>query len=60
LERDWLVGKLLASRGVRAVEYPPDAPGDRLIVIYDAAELNGAGLVDLLNRFGLRGRPLVL
>ena len=60
LERDWLVGELLESRGVRAVKYPAGAAGDRLTVVYDAAELNDADLVDLLRRFGLRNHPVVL
>jgi hypothetical protein len=45
---------------VRAVEYPAGAAGDRLTVVYDAAELNGADLLDLLHRFGIRGRRVLL
>jgi hypothetical protein len=58
LERDWLVGRLLASRGIRDVDYPIAAGGCRLTVEYDAAELNSAGLMHLLDCFGLRGRSV--
>ena len=60
LERDWLVGQLLASRGVCEVDYPAGTAVHRLTVRYDADELNGAELVDLLHVFGFRARSVVL
>ena len=57
-ERSWLVGRLRASRGIRDVDYSTGARGGRLTVQYDAAELNSAGLIDLLDCFGLRARSI--
>jgi hypothetical protein len=58
LERDWLVGRLLASRGVCDVEYPVGAGERRLSVEYDADELGGGALMDLFDRLGLRVRSV--
>ncbi|HUO66305.1 MAG TPA: hypothetical protein VMV37_02160 [Gammaproteobacteria bacterium] len=58
LERDWLVGRLLASRGICEVDYPIGAGNRRLTVEYDAGELNGAALIDLLDCLGLRVRTV--
>jgi hypothetical protein len=57
LERDWLVGRLRATRGVRDIEYSGD-DGRRLVVEHDAAELSRVELVDMLFRCGLPARAL--
>jgi hypothetical protein len=56
-ERDWVIGRLLAKRGVRDVEYRDD---DRrgLVVEYDADQLSGAELVNFLYICGLPTKPL--
>ena len=56
LERDWLVGRLRATRGVRDIEYRGD--GRRLVVEHDAAELSRVELVDVFFRCGLPARAL--
>ena len=56
LEHDWLIGRLLASRGVCGVDYPGAGLGYRMTVEYDADELNATALMDLLDRFGFRAR----
>jgi hypothetical protein len=57
LERDWLVGRLRATRGVRDIEYRGD-DGRRLVVEHDAAELSRVELVDVFFRCGLPARAL--
>jgi len=57
LERDWLVGRLRATRGVRDIEYRGD-DGRRLVVEHDAAELSRFELVDVFYRCGLPARAL--
>jgi hypothetical protein len=56
-ERDWLVGRLKATRGVRDIEYRGD-DGRRLVVEHDAAELSRVELVDVFYRCGLPARAL--
>jgi hypothetical protein len=57
LERDWLVGRLRATRGVRDIEYRGD-DGRRVVVEHDAAELSRVELVDVFFRCGLPARAL--
>ena len=57
LERDWLVGRLRATRGVRDIVYRGD-DGRRLVVEHDAAQLSRVELVDVFFRCGLSARAL--
>ncbi len=57
LERDWLVGRLRATRGVHDIEYRGN-DGRGLVVEHDAAELGPHELLDILVRCGLPARAL--
>jgi hypothetical protein len=57
LERTWLNDRLRAKRGVCDVQYR-DGDRRRLVVAYDADELSGAEVVDLLDDWGLPARPV--
>ncbi len=57
LERDWLVGRLRATRGVHDIEYRGN-DGRGLVVEHDAAELSRVELLDILVRCGLPARAL--
>jgi hypothetical protein len=57
LERDWLVDRLRATRGVRDITSPGD-DGRRLVVEHDAAELSRVELVDVFYGYGLPARAL--
>jgi hypothetical protein len=59
LERSWLTGRLLEKRGVCDVEYR-DGDRRRLVVAYDADELSGAEVVDLLDDWGLPARTVAV
>lgn len=52
LERDWLIGRLLAQRGVRGAAYS-ERESRRLFVQYDAGVVNGAEIMTHLYVCGL-------
>jgi hypothetical protein len=55
-ERQWIIGRLLAKRGVLYADYP-DGAARELVVAYDADVLSGAELLDFLDGCGLSASP---
>jgi hypothetical protein len=55
-ERNWVIGRLVAQKGISGALWRPEQPS-RLTVDYDADVVKGAELLDVLRVYGLHARP---